>query len=40
MPIMFSIMKKLKQVWLGEESKPTNYESHLLWAIACTAFFG
>ena len=37
---MLSIMKKLKQVWLGEESEPANYESRLLWAIACTAFFG
>ena len=37
---MLSIMKKLKQVWLSEESEPANYESRLLWAIACTAFFG
>ena len=40
LPITLSVLKKLKQVWLGEESEPTSYESRLLWAIACTAFFG
>ena len=38
--ITLSVLKKLKQVWLGEESEPASYESHLFWAIACTAFFG
>ena len=40
LPITLSVLKKLKQVWLGEESEPASYESRLLWAIACTAFFG
>ena len=33
-------MQKLKQVWLGEELDLASYENHLLWALACTAFFG
>ena len=40
LPITLSVLKKLKQVWLSEESEPASYESRLLWAIACTAFFG
>ena len=40
LPITLEIMKKLRQMWFDVPCDDYSYDMKMLWAIACTAFFG